>query len=93
VAQAADFGAVDRDFLAFRVAVEADRDLARFGSMRVRGDVESCSVEARQVLIARIANRAHDLEIVDGLEEVRLAVAVVSDDDGTVGRQLEIDAL
>ena len=61
--------------------------------VRVRGDVEPGRVEACQVLIPRVADGAQDLEIVDRLEEIRLAVSVVTDDDGAIGRQLEIDAL
>src|SRR2546423_3329194 len=93
VTETADFGAIDRDFLSLGVAVESDRDLALPGRMRVRGDVKSGCVEARQVLIARVPNRTHDLEIVDRLEEVRLAVTVVANDDGAFGWKLEINAL
>src|SRR5438034_9410173 len=53
VTEPANFIAVDRNFLAFGVAIEADGDLAPLWSVRLRGDVESRRVEARQVLIAR----------------------------------------
>ena len=74
-------------------AVEADGDLALLGRVRVRGDVEASGVEARQVLITSVTDRSQNLEIVNGLEEIRLAVAVVADDDGTVGWELEINAV
>ena len=56
-------------------------------------DVKSSGVEASEILITRFSNRAKDLEVVDGLEEVRFAVTVVPDEDGAIGRQLQIDAL
>src|SRR6478672_8087060 len=50
-------------------------------------------VEAREILIARFTNRAHDLQIVNRFEKVGLAVAVVADDHGALGRELQIDSL
>jgi hypothetical protein len=63
------------------------------GRIGVRGDVETSRVEASQVLIASISDRSQYLEVVDRLEEIRLAVTVVADDDGTIGRKLEIHTL
>ena len=65
----------------------------RGGRINLGGDVKSVGVEAGEVLITRVTDGAEDLEIVDRLEKIRLAVPVVADQRDTFGGETEIDAL
>ena len=54
--------------------------------------MEARLAEPDEVRVARAAHRAEQREIVDRLEEVRLAVPVLADDDEPVGGEAEIEA-
>ncbi len=56
-----------------------------------RTDVKTICAKAHEILIARATRRAQNLEVVDRLEQVRLALAVFADDDEAVGRRRQID--
>ena len=74
-------------------ALEPDADLVACDpSSTVARDVKPVGAEAHEILIARAARRSQDLQVVDRLEQIRLALAVVADDDEAVGGRRELDA-
>src|SRR5262249_53155792 len=56
-----------------------------------RCKMKRIGTEAHEILIARAANGPEDLEIVNRLEQVRLALSVVTDDDESLTRRRELD--
>src|SRR5690606_37650749 len=54
-------------------------------------DVEGLGAEPDQPLVGRAPEGAEDLEVVDRLEEVRLARAVVADDGHADARETELE--
>ena len=52
---------------------------------------KKCSrAEPYEVCITSAAHRSQQLEVVDRLEKIRLAVTIVTDQDDTVGRECEV---
>ena len=59
------------------------RSRGRVSVSTVARDVKPVRAEAHEILIARAARRSQDLQIVDRLEQIRLSLAVLADDDET----------
>src|SRR5690606_10713950 len=94
VAQPLRLYAVDGDALAARAPLERGRDLtllARRLVAKTPANVERVCAETDQPLVRRTPEGAEDLEVVDRLEEVRLARAVVADDGHADARKAELE--
>ncbi len=55
--------------------------------------MKSLCAESHQVLVTRAAHAAQNLQVIDALEEIRLALAVLSDDREPRPRNLQIELL
>src|SRR5262249_16647362 len=85
-------GAVEARTLPVSGALEAERDFVTPASrVDLRRDVEPLGAEAHDVGIARAARRPEELQIVNRLEEIGLALTVLPDDHPTRGRPGELD--
>ncbi len=94
VAQPLGHGAVDARALSVPGALEADGDLVtRSAGVDLRRDVERLRSKADEIRVARTARRAQELQVVNRLEQIRLALAVLADDDPTRGRRSEVHML
>jgi len=93
ICQSARNQTIERQLLFLRRSLEPDSDLVRGGGANFGGDVKSGGVEAGDVLIPRVTDGAQDLEIVDRLEKIRLAVSVVADEGDTFSGEIQIDPL
>src|SRR5205814_8179076 len=93
VTQPARSGAIDGDFLSLCSLIEANGQLVLDRRLRNGADVESCRVEAGEIDVARLPNGSQNLEIIDRLEKVGLAVSVVANQCDAIGGELEIHPL
>jgi hypothetical protein len=91
-AELPQLGAVEPYTLPFRLSFVADTDLTALTARDVRGDVKPRRSECREIVVARSAHGAQELEIVDRLEQIRLALAVVTDQRDAIGWQRQVEA-
>src|SRR4029078_7117545 len=83
--------AVDPNAFALARPLEPDANLvASIGLDRCR-DMKALGAEAHEILVARTSRRTQNLQVVDRLEQIRFALAVVADHDKSVRRRCDLD--
>src|SRR5690606_3972630 len=88
------FGAVQRDALATSPGLVCSCDFldaAALCVLEAAAQMECGRVEAHQLLVGCATEGAEDLEVVDRLEQVRLAGTVLTDDRGAGSRELQLE--
>ena len=91
IAQPLRLGAAELHALALALAFEASGDLVIRSAVRAGRQVKTRGAEANDVGIARASDGPEKVQIVNGLEQVRLSLSVVADDDDARLRKGEIE--
>src|SRR4029079_14840780 len=91
VAQALWFGPAKLHTLALALPLEARGNLVIHSAIRARRDVKAGRAESHDVDVARASHGAKKVQVVNGLEQIRLPLAVVADDHDAGLRKGEIE--